>query len=81
MKTIELKNNFHNTGVALRVELLDHGTHLETTLSESQMKKSKKALCGIKGCTCAFAAGTRGSQKYKGKPLIVNPWTREQLVS
>ena len=51
---ITLKNDFHNTEITL---IAKNGM-----LSTGQVKKSKKTLCGIAGCTCGDELGTRGNQ-------------------
>ena len=70
-----IKNDFHNTSVVVVGELVDYATHWETTLSDSQMKRVKRVLCGMRDCTCG---GIRGRQEYLGKKLIVTLWTTEQ---
>jgi hypothetical protein len=76
---IELTNDFHNTEVILNAKVLNHGTHLETTLSKYQMRKARRELCGIEGCTCGFAAGTRGFQSVNGKKLVVNVFYKGEI--
>ncbi len=56
METITLENNFHNSSIALRPSK-------EGRLSASQVKRTKKTLCGITGCTCSGALGTRRPQE------------------
>lgn len=51
---ITLKNDFHNTEINLVVK--------DGKLSPAQVKRSRKALCGIAGCTCGDELGTRGQQ-------------------
>lgn len=53
MRKITLTNDFHNTEVTLN---LRDGKNL----SPGQVKKARNTLCGIKGCTCSGAVGTRG---------------------
>lgn len=48
-----LKNDFHNTEVNLNVK--------NWNLSANQIKRARKILCGIDGCTCGNVAGMRGS--------------------
>ncbi len=55
MTTITLKNNFHNTSVNLRVS--------GEKLSAPQVKRARRALCGISGCTCGNELGQRGPQE------------------
>lgn len=70
MKSIlELNNDFHNTSVKVRAEVLNHGTHCETSLTCFQKQRTRNKLCGISGCKCG---GLRGPQRFRGKKLIVN---------
>lgn len=55
---ITLTNNFHNTSI----NLYPHQTPLGMVLSPSQVKRAKKALCGMADCSCSGALGTRGEQ-------------------
>jgi hypothetical protein len=73
MTTVILQNDFHNSSVRLRCEVLSH-IHNESTIypTAGQIAKAKKALCGIDGCTCSGDAGTRGPQEFRGKRLIVD---------
>jgi len=54
---ITLKNDFHNTSVTLRLR----GNYP----TASQVKRAKKVLCGISGCTCSNVMGMRGQQDVK----------------
>ena len=56
LKTVkmELRNDFHNTRVILRVRR-DNGGRL----SWSQVQKAQRTLCGIDGCMCSGLAGER----------------------
>jgi hypothetical protein len=73
MQNITLTNDFHNTSVNLRCEVLSHIHNVSTAyLSAGQVKKAKRELCGIAGCTCSGEAGTRGRQEFNGKRLEVN---------
>jgi len=58
---ITLTNNFHNTEINL-VVLSNGGGNM---FSKSQVAKARKALCGIKGCTCGGMLGERGPQYGK----------------
>ena len=73
MTTVTLRNDFHNSSVNLRCEVLSH-IHNEATIypTAGQIAKAKKALCDIDGCTCSGDAGTRGPQEHNGKRLIVD---------
>jgi hypothetical protein len=57
-RTIELRNTFHNTTTTVRLHVNSDGTRW---LSKGQAKKTRKKLCGIKGCTCGDVIGQRGS--------------------
>ena len=73
MSRVTLTNDLHNTSTTLICETLSH-IYNEVTIypSVSQIKRAKKALCGIDGCTCSGDAGTRGRQEHNGKRLIVD---------
>lgn len=51
---ITLTNDFHNTEAVLRVN--------SESLSPAQVKRAKRLLCGVEGCTCSGEAGERGAQ-------------------
>ena len=71
---ITLVNDFHNTFVNLDVEVLSHIHNVAVAyLSVGQIRKSKRELCGIRGCTCSGDVGTRGPQSLEnGKRLEIN---------
>jgi hypothetical protein len=73
MNKVTLVNDFHNTTVTLMCETLSHIWN-EVTIypSEAQIRRAKKTLCGIDGCTCSSDAGCRGPQKHNGKRLVVD---------
>ena len=72
MANVELANDFHGTTCTIRCEVLSHIYHTATIRPNlAQIKRAKKALCGIAGCTCSGDAGTRGPQSYNGKQLEV----------
>lgn len=73
MARVTLTNDFHGTSTTLICETLLH-IHNEVTIypSVSQIKRAKKSLCGIDGCTCSDSAGTRGRQEHNGKRLVVD---------
>lgn len=75
MKSVTLTNDFHNTSVRIRCEVLSH-IHNEAMIypTAGQIAKAKKALCGISGCTCSGDDGTRGRQEHNGKRLIVDTY-------
>ena len=47
-KKIVLENHFHNTSVTLHAELGE-------ALSVSQVKRARRELCGMSGCSCGGA--------------------------
>lgn len=55
-KKIKLCNEFHNTEITL-IATVDARGNL--WLNKRQMTKARRALCGIKGCSCGDAAGCR----------------------
>lgn len=64
---IELVNNFHNTRVTVmatsRVFDSDNDGYLTCCyIPKQQVKKAKKALCGISCCQCSGDLGIRGVQ-------------------
>jgi hypothetical protein len=62
MKKITLRNDFHGTKINL--------IPVENRLSAQQIKRAKRALCGIKHCACSGIAGTRGPQEIGGIEII-----------
>ena len=54
MKQIMITNNYHNTSVTLRVR--------NERLSERQIQRAIRALCGVPGCRCGDTFGARGPQ-------------------
>ena len=52
---ITITNNFHGTSVNLKANIGDE-------LTESQVKRARKQLCGVSGCTCWGMLGNRGKQ-------------------
>ena len=53
--TFTIRNDFHNSSTTARVG--DSGE-----LRPWQIKRIRKALCGISGCTCGGNLGERGPQ-------------------
>jgi hypothetical protein len=49
MKQITFLNDFHYTDVTINIK--------GDTLTPSQIKRIKRILCGIKGCTCGTIRG------------------------
>jgi|LakMenE18May11ns_1017448.scaffolds.fasta_scaffold7274618_1 hypothetical protein len=73
MQLITLTNDFHNTSVNLRCEVLSHIYHTAVAYpNANQIKKAKRVLCGVAGCNCSNDAGIRGRQEIDGKRLEVN---------
>ena len=52
---VTVKNSFHGTAVVLRARL-------GKELTSGQIKKARKELCGVCGCTCGGPIGNRGPQ-------------------
>lgn len=71
-----LTNDFHNTAVTVRVRALSHiHDEIELPLTQRQITRAKRALCGFRGCTCANTpAGMRGAQidPRTGKRIVVD---------
>jgi len=61
-----LTNDFHNT----RVQVNLAGRYF---LTQYQVRRSWKRLCGIQGCTCGDIAGTRGPQWLDGTVVLLQP--------
>lgn len=55
-KKITLCNEFHNTEINLVAKIDACGNML---LSNGQVSKARRTLCGIDGCKCGDAAGCR----------------------
>jgi len=74
MALITLTNDFHHSSVNLRCEVLSRIHNVATAYpNAAQIKRAKKALCGVDGCCCSNAAGIRGRQETScGKQLGVN---------
>ena len=72
MTTITLKNDFHNTSVNIRCRVVDSYDTSTAYLSAGQIKRAKLVLCGVSGCCCSRADGTRGKQDIDGKTLEVD---------
>ena len=53
-------NNFHNTEVTVHSKRQNTAHH---SLSKGQVRKIRKALCGIKGCTCGHDC-LKSTDKY-----------------
>jgi len=72
MAMVTLRNDFHGTECTMRCET-SWGTWNEYSISPSvaQIRRAKKELCGIAGCTCSSDAGNRGPQTHNGKRLTI----------
>lgn len=70
MRTITLKNDFHNTEYKLRL-------NDENTASVRQMSRALRNLCGIDGCLCG---GIRGKQDYTDFELVTDGRTKFYFV-
>lgn len=69
MNTITLYNDFHSTSVNLKMK--------SAFPTKSQVKRAKKTLCGISGCTCSGIMGMRGAQEVK---IIGQEYLNGELV-
>jgi hypothetical protein len=67
---ITLRNDFHNSMTRLRVRGLTYGP--EGELTTGQMKRARRALCGVKGCGCG---GIRGHQTAPDGRRMLLDWT------
>lgn len=71
---ITLTSDFHGTSVTLNADVRSHVHNVSTAyLTENQVRKAKRELCGTAGCSCSGTVGTRGRQQTpSGKRLEVN---------
>lgn len=69
---IKIRNDYHNTEVTLRANIGDE-------LTASQIKRARKALCGISGCMCGGPIGDRGPQD--GFSVEQIDYDRVQLIA
>ena len=67
---ITLFNDFHQTQVNLRPVPLEGDDGTIGKLSENQIKRARRILCGISGCICGNDLGMRGPQNYEIAPVI-----------
>ena len=51
-KTVELRNDFHNTSCCVRVPAAAGGI-----LTHSQQRRAERALCGMADCLCGVLRG------------------------
>jgi hypothetical protein len=56
MTTVPIRNDFHGTVCNLRIE------YNGAALTPGQIKRCRRALCGIPTCTCGGILGQRGNQ-------------------
>lgn len=59
---VKLTNDFHNTSVTLHLKGSAEDMRCGMYLSDHQIKRARKTLCGVKGCTCGGKVGERGKQ-------------------
>jgi hypothetical protein len=59
VKTIELRNDFHNTHTRIRVRP-------DGTVSARVVSRARRTLCGCNGCTCSGADGSRPGSRIVG---------------
>jgi hypothetical protein len=69
MKKIVLTNDYHNAEVRLMPK--------DNKLSIRQIKRAKRVLCGVDGCTCSNEFGTRGRQDGFSLELVRKRRTNE----
>ena len=73
---ITIENNFHHTMCRLRASVGD-------VLIVSQVKRCRKVLCGIPGCTCGGELGERGPQSddsgHRFYVLPISPYEVELI--
>ncbi len=74
MNSYTIRNDFHNTASTIRCEGLSHiWNEVEIKPSLSQIKKLRRELCGIEGCTCGDDVGARGPQRTDdGKRIVID---------
>ena len=58
---ITLRNDFHNSETTVRVASLPH------TLTPSQVRRVRKALCGNRGCKCGDIRGGQHTRTDEGE--------------
>lgn len=59
---ITLTNNYHDTTVRLHANIGD-------TLTVNQVKRARRVLCGLSGCSCGGNLGERGKQAVEIVPV------------
>jgi len=73
MKTITLRNSFHNTTARVRIY-----PDTQTLLTASTVRRLRRELCGMSDCRCGGALGQRGHQD--GIEQIAGMATGEALI-
>jgi len=62
---ITVRNEFHNSAARIRASIGD-------VLTASQVRRCRRTLCGVEGCTCGGALSERGQQHDdEGRPFNV----------
>lgn len=59
-QTVIISNVFHNSEIALRAEVSGQDLYL----SSGQVRRARRVLCGISGCTCGGVLGQRPNQGW-----------------
>lgn len=71
-RRVYFHNDFHNTS-AFALLAAFPGRVAHGTLSQSQVRRLRRKLCGVKSCTCYDSpAGTRGSQTEDARQALLN---------
>jgi len=65
-KTVVLRNSFHGTAVRVRPPIR----------SRAQVRRIRKALCGVDGCLCGNALKAHGPQDKAGA-VVITSWYEE----
>lgn len=65
MAEYRLSNDFHNSETSIRVLIGDR-------LTRDRVRRIKRRLCGVSGCTCGDELGTRGRQPDNGNLVLIN---------
>jgi hypothetical protein len=70
MRYISIINDFHNTHATVRCAPIEHDEYFEIVMTDSQMRRVSKKLCGMADCRCG---SIRGDQQFEGKDLLIAP--------
>ncbi len=62
---IGISNDFHAAASSARAKVLRDG---RLYLSQGQVARIRRELCGLDGCTCGGELGERGRQGYEITP-------------